>query len=80
MEAQRAVWIAHEDAIEDQGVKMEVRVHRPAETLDAPPRGAGGDQGVKISKAGAAWAKCEGLRVTMRLAPFRRAKVACSES
>lgn len=36
--------------------------------------------GVRISKSGAAWAKCEGLRVTMRLAPLRRAKVAWSES
>ena len=40
----------------------------------------GGDQGVRISKSGAAWAKCEGLRVTMRTAPLPLAKVACSES
>ncbi len=38
------------------------------------------DYGVRISKSGAAWAKWEGLRVTMRLAPLRRAKVAWSES
>jgi len=30
-----------------------------------PPR----DYGVRISKSGAAWAKCEGLRVTIRFAP-----------
>ena len=37
-------------------------------------------QGATTSSSGAVWAKCEGLRVTMRLAPLRRAKVAWSES
>lgn len=32
--------------------------------------------GVRISTSGATWAKCEGLRVTIRFAPLRRAKVA----
>ena len=43
-------------------------------------RGRQAAYGVRISKSGAAWAKWEGLRVTMRLAPLRRAKVAWRES
>ena len=35
MEAQRAVRLAHEDAVEDERVIVEVNVHRPAEALHA---------------------------------------------
>ena len=35
MEAQRAVWLAHEDAVKYERVKVEVNVHRPAEALHA---------------------------------------------
>jgi len=44
------------------------------------PSVGGSVQGVTTSNSGAVWAKCEGFRVTMRLAPLRRAKVAWSES